>query len=97
MLSVAHGMPQFFNKRRTFPGQRLRGATNYGTHSFSERGYVGRPFASKCLYFRGKFSSVHLNAVFQPGVRETTAGIDACMDILDGGGRSTLQMMGKTP
>ncbi|KAK8402652.1 hypothetical protein O3P69_000775 [Scylla paramamosain] len=37
MLSVAHGMPQFFNKWRTFPGLRLRGATNNGTHSFSER------------------------------------------------------------
>ncbi|XP_045133246.1 uncharacterized protein LOC123517324 isoform X2 [Portunus trituberculatus] len=47
MLSVVLGMPQFFTKKRAFPGQRLRGATNYGTHSFSNRGYVGRPFASQ--------------------------------------------------
>lgn len=48
-LVVAVGMAtgRILSLRRTFPGQRIRGATNYGTHAFGANGYVGRPLSSK--------------------------------------------------
>lgn len=58
LLSTVLGMPQYFGKKRKFPGQRLRGATNYGTHSFGKNGYDDEPIASK--YTHAAFSNVCL-------------------------------------
>lgn len=48
-LVVALGMAtgRILSLRRTFPGQRIRGATNYGTHAFGANGFVSRPLSSK--------------------------------------------------
>lgn len=40
-------MGRAFPRQRQFPGQRLHGATNYGTHSFGGHGYNSKPVSSK--------------------------------------------------
>jgi len=48
LLSILGAMgapaPQAPRKRK-FPGERIRGRTNYGTHSFGSKGYKSRPVA----------------------------------------------------
>lgn len=43
--TVAFGWPLIIRGPRDFPGQRRRGSTNYGTHSFGKKGYNSRPVA----------------------------------------------------
>lgn len=45
MAVLATAMARVISFNRQFPGQRIRGVTNYGTHSFGPNGFDSRPVA----------------------------------------------------
>lgn len=56
VVVLGTAMARVLSVNRQFPGQRIRGATNYGTHSFGPNGFVNRPVARVNRRF-GKWSS----------------------------------------
>lgn len=47
---LATAAARILSLKREFPGQRVRGVTNYGTHAFGANGWVGRPMSSKYAF-----------------------------------------------
>ncbi|KAF2356619.1 hypothetical protein FHG87_012624 [Trinorchestia longiramus] len=50
LTAVAEGAPQLITTKRKFPGQRRRGATNYGQYSVGKKGYNKRRGITKNPY-----------------------------------------------